>query len=503
MATLNLNEKKIPSAENLRLIAQLCISLANKQSSLEDRCIDPWKSGEVYQKDISYVSYNNYLYFCTVSNSDTDFVESHWTKLSDTISELTKADIEALVNLTPEQITNLQSLIDDTSISTTHTNSSSHIYMAIQDAIAECKDDTLKQIAKKVSGSYKIANTTADIVSADYIYLLSNGTNYDLYVLVDGTATKVGDTNIDLSEYVKITDLADYMKTSDADGKFATITTVDGKVDKTDIVDNLTSTDTDKRLSANQGKVLKDEVDLKANDSDVVKKTDITTTIDKTSTDDKIPTAKAIYNKSKNKISEVLSGGDIIAYADAISNETITDTVRMMNATNSPYGVNQTNNDFYYTIYNIITDYNFKRIVAYDIRENDMYMIMKNTGVWGTWERVCTTSVADVPFTKLTLDSSVFTSVDNSTYISYSVRNGICTITCKGVGLVSPGVYFATRDIPHPVGGYVTNILQVRYEDTVPTKPVFLSAEDGRLRIYSQSSTGPFWGTLTYRVAED
>ena len=228
MATLNLNEKKIPSAENLRLIAQLCISLANKQSSLEDRCIAPWKSGEVYQKDISYVSYNGYLYFCTVSNSDTDFVESHWTKLSDTISELTKTDIEALVNLTPEQITNLQSLIDDTSISTTHTNSSSHIYMAIQDAIAECKDDTLKQIAKKVSGSYKIANTTADIVSADYIYLLSNGTNYDLYVLVDGTATKVGDTNIDLSEYVKTTDLADYIKTSDADGKFATITTVEG-----------------------------------------------------------------------------------------------------------------------------------------------------------------------------------------------------------------------------------------------------------------------------------
>ena len=182
MATLNLNEKKIPSAENLRLIAQLCISLANKQSSLEDRCIAPWKSGEVYQKDISYVSHDDYLYFCTVSNSDTDFVESHWTKLSDTISEITKADIEALVNLTPEQITNLQSLIDDTSISTTHTNSSSHIYMAIQDAIAECKDDTLKQIAKKVSGSYKIANTTADIVSADYIYLLSNGTNYDLYV---------------------------------------------------------------------------------------------------------------------------------------------------------------------------------------------------------------------------------------------------------------------------------------------------------------------------------
>lgn len=210
-------------------------------------------------------------------NNDIDPVLGRWRVLEgsgggtadvpiEKISELTKSDIEALVNLTPEQITNLQSLIDDASISTTHTNSSSHIYMAIQDAIAECKDDTIKQIAKKVSGSYKIANTTADIVSADYIYLLSNGTNYDLYVLVDGTATKVGDTNIDLSEYIKATDLADYMKTSDADGKFATITTVDGKVDKTDIITALGSSATDEQVYS--AKVVNAELDNKVDITD-------------------------------------------------------------------------------------------------------------------------------------------------------------------------------------------------------------------------------------------
>ena len=262
MAILNLNEKKIPSAENLRLLSSLILSLSSKQGAIENKLINNWVASTAYIKDESFVIYDELLYVCKISNADDTFDKNKWTCLSPVIEELAKSDIEALVNLTPEQITSLQSLIDDTSISTTHTNSSSHIYMAIQDAIAECKDDTLKQIAKKVSGSYKIANTTADIVSTDYIYLLSNGSNYDLYVLVDGTATKVGDTNIDLSEYVKTTDLADYMKTSDADGKFATITTVDGKVDKTDIVDNLTSTDTDKPLSANQGKVLKDSIPI-------------------------------------------------------------------------------------------------------------------------------------------------------------------------------------------------------------------------------------------------
>ena len=65
--------------------------------------------------------------------------------------------------------------------------------------------------------------------------------------------------------------------------------------DVTDIVDNLTSTDTNKPLSANQGKVLKDEVDLKANDDEVVKKTSLVTSIDITSTDSELPTAKSVY----------------------------------------------------------------------------------------------------------------------------------------------------------------------------------------------------------------
>ena len=76
---------------------------------------------------------------------------------------------------------------------------------------------------------------------------------------------------------------------------------VDNKVDKTDIVDNLTSTDTDKPLSANQGKVLKGEVDKKANDNEVIKKTAITTTIDSTSTDTQVPTAKSVYNLAGNE----------------------------------------------------------------------------------------------------------------------------------------------------------------------------------------------------------
>ena len=122
-----------------------------------------------------------------------------------------------------------------------------------------------------------------------------------------------------------------------------------------------------------------------------VGKTDIATTIDGKSTDTQVPSAKAVWNKSKNKIQGLLNGVDIIVYADSISNEMVTDTVRIMNATNSPYGVDNVSNDFYYTIYNINDD-RYKRILAYNIRKNDMYMIIKNNNIWGTWQQLATES---------------------------------------------------------------------------------------------------------------
>ena len=467
MATLNLNEKKIPSAENLRLIAQLCISLANKQSSLEDRCIAPWKSGEVYQKGISYVSYNDYLYFCTVSNSDTDFVESHWTKLSDTISELTKADIEALVNLTPEQITNLQSLIDDTSISTTHTNSSSHIYMAIQDAIAECKDDTLKQIAKKVSGSYKIANTTADIVSADYIYLLSNGSNYDLYVLVDGTATKVGDTNIDLSEYVKTTDLADYMKTSDADGKFATITTVDGKVDKTSIA----------------------------------------TTLSDTSTDDEVPSAKVVYdNAIKDKNLKTYTTLEQLGLADGCSVEDIylklpdnsyfecgVDTSQSVSGLYNLLNVPQANGLLTIRKYNSYRfSLEYKLSASGGVTSNELYIgqLKGSDGSDLTWSRVCTTTVADT-------NGYGILSNDATGSVEYRVINGVCYVYIQYLaeGLTGTGVLEISG---LPKQATIVNVSLENFGNRVGT---LYSQDDLTFNIH-KSSTAAGYGSFSYKVAE-
>ena len=57
--------------------------------------------------------------------------------------------------------------------------------------------------------------------------------------------------------------------TNEIDSTIRTHEVIQGKVNKTDIKDNLISTDTDKPLSANQGKVLKGLVDTKANTTTV------------------------------------------------------------------------------------------------------------------------------------------------------------------------------------------------------------------------------------------
>ena len=345
MATFKREIKKLPSEQNLRLLSSLVISLANKTSSVEDKCITPWKAGETYQKDVSFVVYNGYIYSCTVTNKDAVFTESHWMKLADSFNELSVDDVKAFLNLTPEQLANLQSLIDDTAITTTKTNSSSKIYMDIQAAIAECKDDTLKQIAKKVSGSYKIASSTSDVTSADFIYLINNGSNYDLYVLVDSVPTKVGDTTIDLSDYAKLTDLADYLKKTDATSTYATITTVDGKIDKTSIA----------------------------------------TAISSTPSVDKVASEKAVYDK--NTINhKTLSGVDILDYASKVVDNF--EFVRGFNVINSPYGDSDSpNNDMLYMI-NRITVSGYCRLIAYDLRSTFAYMRTQLNGTWTDWVRL-------------------------------------------------------------------------------------------------------------------
>ena len=163
------------------------------------------------------------------------------------------------------------------------------------------------------------------------VFVIDEGKHYKL---VDEALNKweefgTGSGSVDLTDYQKIEDnsltttakkipdaineldgeigVLDDLKTSNKTSIIESVNELfDDKVNTSDIVDNLTSTDTDKPLSANQGKVLKDEIgDL----------TNLDTT-DKTSV---INAVNELFNDKVNS-------------ADVVDNLTSTDTDKPLSA---------------------------------------------------------------------------------------------------------------------------------------------------------------------------
>ena len=58
----------------------------------------------------------------------------------------------------------------------------------------------------------------------------------------------------------------------------------------------------------------------------------------------------------------------------------------------------------------------------------NMYIRTKVSGTWGKWQRVCTTSVADVGDTMISSEDSSITGT-----MAYLVKNGKCYVTIWGV----------------------------------------------------------------------
>lgn len=499
---VNVKQDKLTAGNNIRIEADGTISSIGNPINLYNK--------DTYYEGGDVCHYNNYVYICNNPTTG-DFDPSRWVRLGDYLTALTEDDIKDMLALTTEQLDTLASIILDGEIRVDKTHSSSKIYADIQEAIQTAKDYTLKEIGKAVGASYSIVTTVDDMVDNKVIYLLLNGSVYDMYIVEeDGSAIKVGDLSVDLTNYYTKSEIdADFLKKSEAEGTYAKSETVTNHIDDTaihmtqdekdkilnkdDVVTVLNEDVTDEQIGS--AKVVYEELNKK------IDKASITTTVDANSTDNQVPSAKAIYNKSKNRIIWLPSGGDIIAYADSIGEESVTETVRVMNATNTPYGVNNKSNDFYYTIYSMANS-KYKRIIAYDVRTNGMYMIMKNNGAWHTWQRVCTTSVADVGVTKINIINGIVNPDCN-----YQVKNGVCYIQLN-TGTYSLGenvnsLQLATG-LPIPLSGQVANTY-VPWASGDASKQVILFVDGvGDLKLHAPVSANgcSVFTSFSYPVAE-
>lgn len=333
--------------------------------------------------------------------------------------------------------TNDEGFIDNTVNNLANYYLKTETYTRIQAAIDTAKEYTNNQLGKAVKPAYKVVASTSEVTETGYFYLISNGTNYDMYVLsADGSVVSLGTSDVDLSGYAKTSDLeADYLKKTDAastyatitalndflektdaDSKYATITTVDEKVDKASIITAKDNSATDDQVYS--AKAINTELD------GVVKKTDIVTTIDNTVTDKQIASARAILrSKSAIHMGESVNpeNYDVGAWFAEGQGSTLLST---------SYGhpCSEWHISYVVTGYKANDSQGYKIIFAIAMSGN-CYVKVQQWDKWTKWINIGTTSVADVPWTVVTTTNTKI----SGGYIKYRVKNGICFVSVGGV----------------------------------------------------------------------
>ena len=193
--------------------------------------------------------------------------------------EYLEQEIDDMFDATPQEISYYESLINPDVVSENRLWSSKTIDEKLASAILEANKYTDQASTRNLTT--EIVSSTADVTKENVLYLIlsdASTNTYEQYMLIGGTATALGSTQVDLSNI--------YNK-SEIDTK------LDVKANKSEVlsIDSVkTTTGSETNDTVYSSKLTKDELDKKVN------VTDISTTIDKNSTDDTIPTSKAIYD---------------------------------------------------------------------------------------------------------------------------------------------------------------------------------------------------------------
>ncbi len=456
----------------------------------------------------------------------------------------TDLEINDMFDVTSQEIDYYSSLINDGMISENRLWSAKKISEELAKCILESNTYTDGLLTNLSSIELKyVTSLPIDNISSNTIYILksSTETEQDTLNLYDGTRwTEIGKFKFDMSGYattdvmntelgkkannnevVKVSDiLTDTTGASNNNvlSASAIITELNKKIDKTGIIDNLTSSDIDKPLSANQGKMLKDAQDSHIGDTvmhmtqdeknKLVTTDNITTSIDSLSTNDTVPTTKAVFN-GIHEAQNFIYRSDLTALEEM--NNAIQTGYYRINLTTDPshkgviptYGIMSTyaggtdgfnGYTWFFQLY-MTTDYT-KILYRKSINSSD-------ANGWSDWKKLCTTSVDDVPLTSIKFINGVINPSDNY----YIVRNGICFIHLNNgnysLGKTVNGLELA-NGLPKPAAGQCSHTY-LPWSTVDARKQVILFVNNnGKLLLHADVSANgaPLFTTFSYPVAE-
>ena len=417
-------------------------------------------------------------------------------------------------------------VISDASIATNTTYSSFKLdkeFTTLEDELKHYTDTAIAGLNKLTK---EIINDKALVVKDNVLYLYKADDNpsndYMQMMMINGVAVELGSTQVDMSDY--------YSKT-DSDNKFAakldldTLTTsfndLKTVIGDTSLLKNATLVEDVKEASnksvlttltsaqyqqlvTNGSVTLEDgttvnysteDYYLVKDDSDSV---NITSTISSTSTNSEVPTALAVEKRVKNMLVcpndkspkefalENCKNGQVVefvqwggSHSDSVSAYA---TYRMIRGTDSNWGV------LVATIY----DTDHRRIIKYC--PYDGYRDDANK--WKSWQRVVTTKVDDVPWTKATLETNV------TGTINFKVLNGVCYICFAGVSSATMSTKDLLLTTGLPAAQYSGIWHTVSSNDTTGTSMLVGVSDNGELVHHFGVDNMPYYGSFSYPVKE-
>ena len=394
-------------------------------------------------------------------------------------------EVDAMFDATSQEIDYYSSLISDV-VSENRLWSSKKISEEIAKSILESNEYSDNLISNLSSINLKYVESLPDTGDSSTIYILKSASEADpdTLNLFDGTQwVTIGNFEIDMANYVTTDDMNTELGKKANDNEVvkvsniltdttgasnnnvlsasATVTELDKKVNKTDIVDNLTSTDTDKPLSAKQGKALDDK---KLNKADA----------------DKIIIINA----------EGVNIKDFILENCTDENKTYYITVRS-SCTDIPKV-----NANYFMIVEKVGSFTIK-VTAKELAGNNNEYVCTyriDNVKWTNWQRVCTTSVTDVELT--TKGVSLINNATASGSAQYSIINGYANVSINGVNFTT-GTSCEISGLPKPAQ-YIYSSLG--YAGKVVGE-IYANANDATIKVVIPTTGTTGYGFISYPVA--
>lgn len=363
----------------------------------------------------------------------------------------TQEEIQEVFDLDEVTAQSLSKVINDEFVAKNKVYSNEYTNTLLEKVKAECNQYTVEQIANSGNLKRKIVTSTTDVTDESILYLiLTDSTNniYTQYMLIDGTATPLGTTQVDLSDYLLTSDfnttIADYAKKNET-------------VAQNDVVADLTTLSSSTVLST-QG--VSDELDKK------VDKTSIVTSINSTSTNDEVASAKALFDNIKpinDKLGDIrfipfpwtrhfkikfattskalcsifCSNGSIITIQTASSKAIIDTSIKILG---------RADRYFTYEINELEVELNnvSSNVCGFMIISNDqnatVELSMDNIPLSNKIPMIIDS--LDINNTPVTLPSTMGGS------INYKVKNGICYVSAWGVSATVTGDIIVSTSMP-------------------------------------------------------